>query len=90
MTEESVCFKSLVANATQLLHRLCVTDCYINQILSLWQKVEIFMRERNLSEYTEEVQQQFLSTQSKSVCRKAYMIRYLLEFKETGYFCMNR
>lgn len=86
MAEKSVCFKSLVTNATQLLHRLCVTDCYINQILSLWQKVEIFMHERNLCEYTEEVQQQFLSTQSKSVCRKAYMIRYLLEFKETGYF----
>lgn len=86
MTEKSVCFKSLVANATQLLHRLCVADCYVDQILSLWQKVEVFMCERNFHEYTEEIQQQFLSTQSKSVCRKAYLIRYLLEFKETGYF----
>lgn len=86
MEKKNMPFSLLVTEATELLHRLCVTDCYTKQILSLWQKVEEFMQERNLSEYTEEVQQQFLSTQNKAVCKKAYMIKYLLEFKETRYF----
>jgi len=86
MVKKNVPFSSLVKGATELLHRLCVTDYQIEQILLLWQKIDVFMKENNLDEYTEEVLQRFLNSQDKTIRKKSHIANYLLDFKETGYF----